>query len=120
MEDKKTIALGFIIVLVFIWRFVRTRQLYLTSLKLRADELGSRAWNPRCIYDQIFLGHRTIKPYSFFIRAFILAVFAVCLLPFKHYAPSIYWIVISLILLYIPWCVVHGVMLKKAIRNKVV
>jgi len=120
MEDKKTIALGLLIILVFIWRFVRTRQLYLTSLQLRTNDLGSNSFNIRSIYKKIIFGYRSIKPSSFFIRALVLAVVALCLLPFKHYAPFIFWIVITLILIYIPWCVVHGVMLKKAIRNKVI
>jgi len=121
VEDINTIALGIIIVLVFIWRFARTRQLYLTSLKIRTLALRPIVFNPRNPHDiieQVILGRRSIKPASFFIRAFVLAVVALCLLPFKDYEPFLFWIVISMISLYVPWCIVHGVLLNNAPRSK--
>jgi hypothetical protein len=120
MVDTNTIALGILIVFVFIWRFVRTRQLYLTSLKVRKHGLQPIAFNPRdphSIIQQALLGRRSIEPASFFIRAFVLAVVALCLLPFKDYEPPLCWIVIAMIALYVPWCVAHGVMLKKTPCN---
>lgn len=38
MPDTNTIAFGLLILLVFVWRFVRTRRLYLTSLHVQ--EIG--------------------------------------------------------------------------------
>jgi len=116
MVDKNTIALGIIIILVFIWRFARTRQLYLTSLSVEAcysEPIPFKVHDLRSFYEQALLGRRSVKPTSFFIRAIIFLIVAVCLLPFKSYEPHLYWLVIILIALYVPWCIVHGVMLKK-------
>jgi len=121
LEEKNTITLGIIIVLVFIWRFARTRQLFLTSLKVRSLGLQPIAFNPRNPRDsieQVILGRRSIEPAAFFVRAFVLAVVALCLLPFKDYEPPLFWIVIAMISFYLPWCIVHGVMLKNAPRSK--
>jgi len=120
--DTNTIALGILIVLVFLWRFARTRQLYLTSVKVRTLGLQPIAFNPRdphSIVQQALLGRRSIEPASFYVRAFVLAVVALGLLPFKDYKPALSWAVIALIALYVPWCVAHGVMLqKKAPRSR--
>ena len=116
MVDTNTIALGIVIVLVFIWRFARTRQLYLTSLHVQACGSEPIPFNPHDLHSfvgQALLGRRSIKPTSFFIRAFVFVVVAGCLLPFKAYEPLICWLVIILIVLYVPWCIVHGVMLKR-------
>jgi len=116
MVDTNTIVLGIVIVLVFIWRFARTHQLYLTSLSKEAcysEPISFNLCDLRNFWEQALLGRRNIKPISFFIRAFIFVVVAVCLLPFKSYEPLLYWLVIVLIMLYVPWCIVHGVMLKK-------
>lgn len=121
MKDNNTITLGIVIVLVFIWRFARTRQLFLTSLKIRSLGLQSIAFNPRNprdFIDQVILGRRSIEPASFFVRGFVLAVVALCLLPFKNYEPPFFWIVIAMISFYVPWCIVHGVMLNNAARSK--
>ena len=120
MLNTKTIGLGIVIVLVFIWRFARTRQLYLTSLHVHARGSEPIPFNPhilRSFVQQALLGRRSIEPKSFFIRAIVLAIVAVCLLPFKGYEPLLYWLVIFLIALYVPWCLVHGAMLKKRIFN---
>jgi len=111
-----SIALGTIIVTFFIWRFIRTRQIYLNSLKMRALGLKPIVFNlrdPRSFVQQVLLGRRSIEPSSFFIRAFIFALVAFCLFPFKNYDPNLYWLVIAMILFYILWCITHGVMLKK-------
>ena len=111
-----SIVIGIIIVLVFIWRFVRTRQIYLNSLKARTLGLKPIEFNPHDPYSfvqQVLLGRRSIEPSSFFIRAFVLALIAFCFLPFKNYNFNLYWLVIAMILLYILWCIAHGVMLKK-------
>jgi len=112
MVDTNTIALGIVIVLVFIWRFARTRQLYLTSLHVQTCSSEPILFNPhdlRSFVQQALLGRRSIKPTSFFIRAFVFMVVAACLLPFKGYEPLLYWLVVVLIALYVPWCIVHGV-----------
>jgi len=74
--------------------------------------------NPRNIVEKVLLGRRSIEPVAFFVRALVLAVVALCLLPFKDYEPPLFWIVISMISLYVPWCIVHGVMLKNASASK--
>jgi len=116
MVATNSTALGIVIVLVFIWRFVRTRQLYLTSLHVQACGSEPIPFSPhglRSFVHQALLGRRSVRPTSFFIRAFVFVVVAACLLPFKDYEPLLYWLVVVLIVLYIPWCIVHGVMLKK-------
>jgi len=120
MFGEDTIALGIVIVLVFIWRFVRVRQLYLTSLHAQTCGLEPIPFNPQDLprfVQQAFLGRRSIKPISFFIRAFVFVVIGACLFPFKDYEPLLYGLVIVLIALYVPWCIVHGVMLKKRLSN---
>jgi len=120
MVDTNTIALGIVIVLAFIWRFARTRQLYLTSLHVQTGDLEPIAFNPHDLHSfvqQALLGRRSIKPISFFIRAFVFMVVAACLFPFKDYEPLLYWLVVVLIALYVPWCIVHGVMLKKRLPD---
>ena len=120
MVDTNTIFLGIVVVLVFIWRFARTRQIYLTSLHVQAcgsEPIPFKPHDLRSFVEQALLGRRSMKPTSFFIRGFVFAVVAVCLLPFKDYEPLIYWLAIILIVLYVPWCIVHGVMLKKRLSS---
>jgi hypothetical protein len=115
MIDTNTIVLGIVLVLVFVWRAARTRQLYLTSLRVQesgSEPIPFKPHDLRSFVDQALLGRRTMKPTSFFIRAFVFAVVAFCLLPFKDYAPVLFWLVVALIVIYIPWCIAHGVMLK--------
>ena len=121
MEEKNTIALTTIIILVFIWRFARTRQLYLTSLKVQTLDIRPIVFNPSNPHDfieQVILGRRSIKPISFFVRGFVLAAVGLCLISLKDYRPPLVWIVISMISLYVPWCILHGVMLKNASTSK--
>jgi hypothetical protein len=121
MVDTNTILLGIVIILVFIWRFARTRQLYLTSLHVQANGSEPIPFKPhdlRSFIDQALLGRRSMEPTSFFIRAFVFMVIAVCLLPFKDYEPHLYWLVIVLIALYGPWCIAHGFMLKMRLPGK--
>lgn len=115
-----TITLGTLILLVFIWRFARTRQLYLTSLRGQTSGLEPAPFGLHDIHgfiEQVLLGRRSLKPISFFIRAFVLSMVAACLLPFKHYDPVLYWIVISMLAAYIPWCIVHGILLKRKLTD---
>ncbi len=117
-----TTTLGVIIVLVFIWRFTRTRQLYLTSLKvhtLALDPIAINLSNLRNFVDQVILGRRSIKPISFFVRGFVLAVVGLCLIPFRDYEPPLVWLVVIMISLYVPWCIVHGILLRNAIARKI-
>lgn len=116
MTDTESITLAGLIVLAFIWRFTRTRQLYTTSLAVRTQGLEPIPFNPRDLstfVQQSLLGRRSIEPGSFFIRGIVFAIIAICLLPFRNYAPCLWWLVVGLIGLYVPWCVVHGIMLKK-------
>ena len=122
MVDTNTITLGIIIALVSIWRFARTRQLYLTSLHVQAcgsEPIPFKPYDLRSFIEQALLGRRSMKPTSFFIRGFVFAVVAGCLLPFKDYEPLICWLAIVLIALYVPWCIVHGVLLKKRLSSDV-
>jgi hypothetical protein len=114
MDSKDIIVLGILIVLVFVWRFARTRMIYLTSLHVQSSGSEPIPFNPhdlRGFVQQALLGRRSMEPNSFFIRAFVFAIVAVCLLPFKDYEPPLFWLVITLIALYVPWCIVHGIML---------
>jgi len=116
MVDRNVIAIGIVIVLIFLWRFACTRRLYLTSLHGQKGGLEPIAFNPhdlRSFMQHAFLGRRSIKPASFFIRAFVYLVVAAGLIPFKDWEPFLYWLVVILIALYVPWCILHGVMLKK-------
>ena len=66
--NTNTIALGIIIVFVFIWRFARTRQLYLTSLHVQASGSEPIPFKPhdlRSFVQQALLGRRSMKPTSF-------------------------------------------------------
>ena len=114
--NTNTIVLGVLIVLAFVWRAARTRQLYLTTLRVQesgSEPIPFKPHDVRSFVDQALLGRRTMNPTSFFIRAFVFAVVALCLLPFKDYEPVLFWLVIALIMLYVPWCIVHGVILNK-------
>jgi len=118
MVDAITVTLGIVIVVAFIWRLIRIHQLYLTSLHVQACDSKPIQFNPhdlRSFLGQTILGRRSIKPISFFIRAFVFVLVAVCLFPFKAYAPLLYQLVIVLTALYVPWCIVHGVMLKNRV-----
>lgn len=122
MFDANTILPGIVVVLVFIWRLARTRQLYLTSLRVQAcgsEPIPFKPHDLRSFIEQALLGRRSMKPSSFFIRGFVFAVVAACLLPFKDYEPLICWLAIVLIALYVPWCIVHGVLLKKRLSRDV-
>jgi hypothetical protein len=116
MINSSRIALGVLIILVFAWRFFRTRQLYLTSL----NSLKPIAFNPQDFHgfvQQVLLGRRSIEPTSFFIRGFVFAILAIGLLPFKNYEPILCILVIVLVTIYVPWCIMHGVMLRKKISQ---
>jgi hypothetical protein len=110
---------GVIILLVFAWRFARTRQLYLTTLVVQARGAEPIRFSPhdlRSFVELALLGHRSMTPGSFFVRAFVFVAVAACLLPFKDYAPSLYWLVVVLVALYGLWCVGHGLLLKKRLN----
>jgi hypothetical protein len=118
--DTNKVFLGILIILAFIWRFARTRQLYITSLHMHKSGTEAIPFNPkdfRSFIDQALFGRRSIKPTSFFIRAIVFLLVVVCLLPFKDYDLFLFWLVVLLIALYFPWCIVHGFMLRKAELN---
>lgn len=120
MADRDIIIIGIVIFLIFLWRLARTRRLYLTSLHVHVHGLEPIPFKPhdlRGFVDQVLLGRRSIKPNSFFIRAGILAVVAASLLPFKDFAPDLYWLVTGLIVLYVPWCAMHGFMLRRRVSR---
>ena len=115
MIDRTTLVLGLLILLAFVWRFARTRQLYLTTVAVQARGEEPIAFSPhdlRTFVDQALLGRRCMTPGSFFVRAFVFAVVAACLLPFKDYAPPLYWLVVALVAIYGPWCIGHGLLLR--------
>lgn len=116
MTNTDSGTLAVLILLTFAWRFARTRQLYLTSLRVSQLGLPAPVLDPhdmRSVAQQVLLGRRSIKPASFFMRAVVLVLVAACLLPFKHYAPCLWWLVVALIGLYVPWCLAHGLMLRR-------
>jgi hypothetical protein len=120
MIDTNNIFLGVLIFLAFIWRFARTRQLYLTSLYVHISGAEAISFDPndlRNFIHQALFGRRSIVPTSFFIRALVFFIVAICLLPFKDYDPILFWLVIVLIAFYVPWCVAYGFMLRKRISD---
>jgi hypothetical protein len=120
MSEETTALFGAAVILLFIWRFIRTRKLFTYSRTvLRGLEEPNHvrpSFSPG-FFDQAVLGNRNVEPNSFFIRAFVFVAIALILLPFRDYAPEIYWIVVVLIALYVPWCVGHGFLLKKETAN---
>lgn len=114
--DTDRVFLGILLILAFIWRFLRTRQLYLTSLSLHERGSDPIVFNPRdfrSFVDQALLGRRSLAPSSFFIRAIVFSLVAIGLLPFKEYEPVLFWLVVGMIALYIPWCVADDYKLRK-------
>jgi hypothetical protein len=120
MTDTNKVFLGILVILAFSWRFIRTRQLYLTSLSVHTNGADPSSFNPkdlRDFIDQAFFGRRSIRPTSFFIRAIVFLIVAVCLLPFKNYDPVLFYLTIVLILVYVPYCIAYGFMLRKRISE---
>ncbi len=116
MQTSEEIMIGAAVVIFFIWRFARTHQLYRYSLKVLREQVESGPFKPsfsRDFLNGALLGNRSVEPNSFFIRALVFVFIALILLPFRDYAPVLYWIVTFLIVLYVPWCVGHGLMLRK-------
>jgi hypothetical protein len=114
MADTNTITLTILIILAFVWRFLRTRQLYKTSLLVQQGKIDPIPFKPHDLHSFIqgaLLGNRSLNPSSFFIRAVVYLIVALCLLPFKSYQPPLIWIVIALIALYVPFCVLLGLLL---------
>jgi hypothetical protein len=116
MVDTNTMALGGLIIIFFLWRYFRTRQLYLTSLRVLESGSEPITFDPhdlRSFIDQTMMGRRSVGYNSFFIRMIVYVIVVLCLYPFKNYQPTIFWLIVSLTSFYIPWCVVHGVLLKR-------
>jgi hypothetical protein len=123
LSEETTILIGAAVILFFIWRFTRTYQLYRFSLKVLTEHIERAPFKPSVstdFFNEVLLGNRSVEPKSFFIRAFVFVVIALVLLPFKDYAPDLYWIVLVLIILYVPWCAIFGVLLKREVvkQNK--
>ena len=116
--DTNTAVLVVVIILVFIWRFIRTHQLYTTSLQIDIQSFDLRGLHDlRSFVSQVLFGHRVVGPDSFFIRAIFFAVVTICLFPFKNYEPVLYWLVVVLVSIYVPWCVFHGILLRRNLRR---
>jgi hypothetical protein len=121
MSEEAIIFLEAAVILFFIWRFARTHQLYRFSQRVLRGLEAPVQVKPslsREFFNQAFLGNRNVEPDSFFVRALVFVAIALVLLPFKDYAPELYWIVVFLIVLYVPWCVGHGVLLRKRVINQ--
>ena len=115
MSEEITALLGFAVILFFIWRFLRTHQLYRFSKKVlegQAESVSFEVSLSREFAGQVFLGNRNVEPKSFFARPLVYSVIALILWPFKDYAPNLYWIIVFLVILYTPWCLVHGILLR--------
>jgi len=115
MADTPDIMIWIVITGVFIWRFERTRQIYLRSLSAGPAFAGASSFIPpdiRSFIEQALLGRRSLSPGSFFIRAVLFLLVAISLLPFKVYDPNLYWYVLILIAGYVLWCCLLGIMLK--------
>jgi len=117
----KTLFIGVVIIIIFIWRLFYIHQLFLTSKKIIKYNLKPIKFDPRNVdnfINQIFLGQRSLKPISFFIRGFVVAIIAVLLFPFKDYEPILFRLLIFLIIIYIFWCLLYGLMLYKVVKIK--
>ena len=116
MSNETTVFFEAVIIFFFIWRFARTHQLYRVSrrvLKGYEEPAQVKPSLSRDFLNHAFLGNRNAEHNSFYIRAIVFVTIALVLLPFKDYAPDLYWIVVFLIILYVPWCVIHGLLLKR-------
>ena len=116
MSDETAVFFGIAVVFFFIWRFARTHQLYRFSLKVlkgHVEPVQVKPFVSRNFLNLALLGNRNVEPNSFYIRALVFVAIALVLLPFKDYAPDLYWIVCFLIILYVPWCMIHGFLLKR-------
>ena len=117
MSTAEAVFFGAVVVLFFVWRFARTHQLYRFSLSVLRGEAEDSPFKPSVSIDFVrraLFGRRSIAPRSFLIRALVFVVVAAILFPFRGYGPMLYLVVVSLILLYIPWCAAHGFLLRKA------
>jgi hypothetical protein len=120
MSEETTALIGAAVVIFFIWRFIRTHKLYRFSLEVlkgRKESTHVRPSFSKEFFDQAVLGNRDVKPNSFFIRAVVFVAIALVLLPFRDYAPDLYFIVVIMIVMYVPWCFGHGFLLKKETAN---
>jgi hypothetical protein len=116
--DTDTTIPAVLIILVFIWRFIRTHQLYTTSLQNDGPSFELRDLHDlRSFVSQVLLGHRRVEPESFFIRGAVFAIVTACLFPFRSYEPVLYWLVVALVSIYVPWCAVYGILLKRDLRR---
>jgi hypothetical protein len=116
MANETTALFGAVIIFFFIWRFVRTHQLYRFSrrvLKGYEEPVQVKPSISRDFLNHALLGNRNVEPNSFHVRAIVFVAIALVLFPFKDYAPDLYWIITFLIILYVPWCVIHGLLLKR-------
>jgi hypothetical protein len=119
MAEETTTLIGAAVIVFFVWRFIRTHMLYRYSLRVMRGLEEPTQVKPSLSKDfgQAILGNRSAEPKSFLIRALVFVIIALVLLPFRDYAPDIYWIVVILIILYVPWCVGHGFLLRKERNN---
>jgi len=116
VSEEIVTLIGAAVILFFFWRFIRTHQLYRFSLRVFRGFEESTKVKPsfsRKFFNQAILGNRSVEPSSFFVRALVFVAIALILLPFRDYAPDLYWIVVLLIVLYVPWCLGHGVLLRR-------
>ncbi|MFX0045860.1 MAG: hypothetical protein ACFE8Z_08435 [Candidatus Hermodarchaeota archaeon] len=121
MSDESTVFLGAAVILFFLWRFARTHQLYRFSLKVKRGQIEPTPFVlsvSRESFEQALIGNRNVEPNSFYVRALVFVTVAFVLLPFRSYAPELYSLVFLLILLYIPWCVSHGLLLRRAVSQQ--
>ncbi|MHA3964449.1 MAG: hypothetical protein AM325_013020 [Candidatus Thorarchaeota archaeon SMTZ1-45] len=121
MSEMMTALFGTAIALFFIWRFARTHQLYRFSLRVirgLEEPVIIKPAISREFANHALLGNRNIEPNSFFIRGVVYLAIALILLPFRDYIPVLYWLVVFLIALYVPWCLIHGVLLKQEITRR--
>ncbi|MGD9397648.1 MAG: hypothetical protein PVJ05_14530 [Candidatus Thorarchaeota archaeon] len=116
MQLEEGTMIGIAVVVFFIWRFARTHQLYRYSLRVARGQIESTQFRPsfsRNFLNGALLGNRSVDSNSFFVRGLVYAVVALILLPFRDYAPELYWIVTILIIFYVPWCFCHGFLLGR-------
>ena len=120
VSTVESVFFGAVVVLFFAWRFARTHQLYRFSLSVLQGEGEDMPFKPTLSIDFVrraLFGRRGIAPRSFLIRALVFVVVAVILFPFRGYGPELYFVVIMLILLYLPWCAAHWYLLRRASRQ---
>ena len=119
MAEETDVIFGAVIIVFFLWRFIRTHQLYRYSVRVtkgQAESVSVRPEVSRIFLYQSLFGQRDVAPKSFYVGALVFFLVTVILFPSKDYGINLYLIVLVLIAAYVPWCIGHGLLLSRRSR----